>query len=112
VILSACDTAAGENPKAEALSGLTSAFLFAGARGVIVSHWRVVAGAGTRLMPNTLVIRDDEKRSVGDVRKRTSHAAGLRRAMLQVLDTASSLIESHPSYWAPFVIVTDGGAKN
>ena len=43
VILSACNTAAGENnkPGAEALSGLARAFFYAGARTLLVSHWAV-----------------------------------------------------------------------
>jgi CHAT domain-containing protein len=41
VILSACNTAAGDKPGAEALSGLARAFFYAGARGLLVSHWQV-----------------------------------------------------------------------
>jgi CHAT domain-containing protein len=39
VVLSACNTAAEGNPGAEALSGLARAFLYAGARSLVVSHW-------------------------------------------------------------------------
>ena len=38
VILSACNTAAGDKPGAEALSGLARAFFFAGAPALLVSH--------------------------------------------------------------------------
>jgi CHAT domain len=38
VILSACNTAAGEAKGAEALSGLARAFFYAGARALLVSH--------------------------------------------------------------------------
>ena len=41
VILSACNTAAGEAKGAEALSGLARAFFYAGARAMLVSHWYV-----------------------------------------------------------------------
>src|SRR5262249_51552312 len=41
VILSACNTAAGERPGEEALSGLARAFFYAGARTLMVSHWPV-----------------------------------------------------------------------
>ncbi|MEZ5773241.1 MAG: CHAT domain-containing protein [Hyphomicrobiaceae bacterium] len=41
VVLSACNTAAGEKPGAEALTGLARAFLYAGARALLVSHWAV-----------------------------------------------------------------------
>ena len=46
VILSACNTAAADGtPGADALSGLTKAFFYAGARTLLVSHWPVASGA-------------------------------------------------------------------
>jgi CHAT domain-containing protein len=41
VLLSACNSAAGGSADAEGLTGLARAFLLAGARAVLVSHWRV-----------------------------------------------------------------------
>ena len=41
VVLSACNTIAGDKPGAEALSGLARAFFYAGARALLVSHWAV-----------------------------------------------------------------------
>ena len=38
VVLSACNTIAGDKPGAEALSGLARAFFYAGARALLVSH--------------------------------------------------------------------------
>jgi CHAT domain-containing protein len=43
VILSACNTAAGEAKGAEALSGLARAFFYAGARSLLASHWEVAS---------------------------------------------------------------------
>src|SRR5262249_28607766 len=48
VVLSACNTAAGDKPGAEALSGLARAFFYAGARALLVSHWPVNSKAATR----------------------------------------------------------------
>ncbi len=45
VILSACNTAAGDEPGAEGLSGLAKAFFYAGARALLVSHWSVPSEA-------------------------------------------------------------------
>jgi CHAT domain-containing protein len=39
VVLSACNTAAGDKRDAEALSGLARAFFYAKARALLVSHW-------------------------------------------------------------------------
>jgi hypothetical protein len=50
VILSACNTAAADGtPSAEALSGLASAFLYAGARSLVGSHWYVNSEAAVKL---------------------------------------------------------------
>jgi CHAT domain-containing protein len=48
-VLSACNTAAGGKPGAEALSGLARAFFYAGARTLLVSHWGIDSKAATRL---------------------------------------------------------------
>ena len=46
VVLSACNTIAGDKPGAEALSGLARAFFYAGARALLVSHWAVESQRG------------------------------------------------------------------
>jgi CHAT domain-containing protein/tetratricopeptide (TPR) repeat protein len=50
VVLSACNTAAGDKPGAEALSGLARAFFYAGAKSLVVSHWEVDSEATVALM--------------------------------------------------------------
>ncbi|MDB2468418.1 CHAT domain-containing protein, partial [Planktomarina temperata] len=45
VILSACNTASGSELGAKGLSGLARAFIYAGARSLLVSHWSVDSGA-------------------------------------------------------------------
>jgi CHAT domain-containing protein len=49
-VLSACNTAAGDKPGAEALSGLARAFFYAGARSLIVSNWEVDSESTVALM--------------------------------------------------------------
>jgi CHAT domain len=53
VVLSACNTIAGDRPGAEALTGLAKAFFYAGAKAMIVSHWGLASDAATRLMTDT-----------------------------------------------------------
>src|SRR4029450_167052 len=74
VVLSACNTAAGEKPGAEALSGLTRAFFYAGARALLVSHWGIDSKAATRLATSTFDIMKSNQ-TIG-------RAEALRRAML------------------------------
>ena len=53
VVLSACNTAAGNNIGGESLSGLARAFFYAGTRSLLVSHWPVYSDAAVRLTTET-----------------------------------------------------------
>jgi CHAT domain-containing protein len=79
VVLSACNTAAGEKPGAEALSGLARAFFYAGARALLVSHWGIDSKAATRLATSTFDIMKSNP-TIG-------RAEALRRAMLPISTT-------------------------
>lgn len=101
VILSACNTAAGDDKaNAEALSGLARAFFYAGARALLVSHWEVYSDATVKLITRSVRAMSDG--SVG-------RAEALRRVMLDMIDSGAPH-EAHPSYWAPFVLVGEGAA--
>jgi CHAT domain-containing protein len=54
VILSACNTAAGGEEGAEALSGLARAFIYAQARALLVSHWAVNSDAIVKLITGAM----------------------------------------------------------
>lgn len=97
VVLSACNTAVGNTPGAEALSGLAQAFLYAGARGLIVSHWPVESRSAAHLMTETFRLRAQDA-SLGP-------AEAQRRAMLAMIEGGRW---AHPAYWAPFVMVGAG----
>lgn len=97
VILSACNTAAGTADSDEGLSGLASAFFYAGARSVMVSHWPVYSDAATRLSSATLA-----RMANGDA---LDVADALRLSMLDVLnDPNAGPRELHPAYWAAFFV--------
>ena len=95
VVLSACDTGShGDNSGGEALGGLVSTFVQAGARNVVVSNWEVDTRASMRLMQEMFA------------RKSASQAdalAGAERSMMSSPDQYS-----HPYFWAPFTVVGDG----
>lgn len=101
VVLSACNTASGTKPGAEALSGLTRSFLYAGARALLVSHWSVVSEAAVTLTTGTFAKLQADPGM--------SRAEALRLTMLDILDSDSNLEHSNPSYWAPFSLVGYGG---
>jgi CHAT domain-containing protein len=103
VVLSACNTAGGKEPRAEALSGLARAFFYAGARALLVSHWYVDSYAATMLTSRTFA----EMRSSA----RIGRAEAFRRAMLAVMSDDKRPWDAHPSVWAPFVVVGEGAAQ-
>ncbi len=101
VVLSACNTAAGGATNAEALSGLGRAFIYAGARSLLVSHWAIYSEATVKLI-------------TGAVREMSSdpkvgRSEAVRRSMLALIDKGSKQ-EAHPAVWAPFVVVGEGAA--
>ena len=100
VILSACNTAASGAGDAEALSGLGRAFFYARARSLLVSHWAVYSDSTVKLVTGAVKELADNP-GVG-------RAEALRRSMLKMIDGAAPQ-EAHPAYWAPFVLVGEGG---
>ncbi|KQX26232.1 MULTISPECIES: CHAT domain-containing protein [unclassified Sphingomonas] len=95
VVLSACDTAAGESPSAPALSGLARAFLYAGARSLLVSHWAVRDDVAARLTVETAA-----RAARGEARPQA-----LRQAMLGLIADPAVENGADPSVWAPFILL-------
>lgn len=94
VILSACNTAAPGGAGAESLSGLASAFFYAGARALLVSHWVVDDAAARRITTGTL--------SSMNANPSAGRAEALRQSMMSMMDDPEF---AHPAMWAPFVLV-------
>jgi CHAT domain-containing protein/Tfp pilus assembly protein PilF len=95
VVLSACRTA-GKVVTGEGLVGLTRAFLYAGARSVMVTLWQAVDTSARDLMV----------RFYGDLGRNGDKAEALRQAKLAVIEhgrRAGKL--DRPYYWAPFILV-------
>ncbi|TNF18179.1 MAG: CHAT domain-containing protein [Rhodobacteraceae bacterium] len=102
VILSACDTAGSDGtPGAEGLSGLARAFIYAGARAILVSHWPVDDYAASVLTTGML-----DRMYADDARGRSE---ALRQSALDILADTSEDRFAHPRIWAPFVVVGEGG---
>ena len=97
VVLSACNTAAGNAEGAEALSGLARAFFYAGARTLLVSHWAVYSQAATELTTKTFAMMA--------ATPNLGRAEAFRQSMIALIAEGRP-----PSYWAPFVVVGEGGA--
>lgn len=102
VVLSACNTAGGSGKfGGEALSGLAEAFFYAGAKGLVVSHWQVPSEA-TALLMTTMFSRMGSESKVGPSR---------------ALSEAQQFIskqkgKEHPYFWAAFAVIGDGGDES
>jgi CHAT domain-containing protein len=110
VVLSACNTAAGEGAGAEALSGLGRAFFYAGTRALLASNWPVETRAARALTTDLF------RRQAADAA--LARAEALRQAELALIDgpgfvdaaSAKTVFSyAHPIFWAPFSLVGDGG---
>ena len=103
VVLSACNTIAGDRPGAEALSGLARAFFYSGARALLVSHWAVASDAATRLTTTTFATLSGNP-GLG-------RAEAMRRAMLAYLDDRTSPENAYPAVWGPFAVIGEGSRQ-
>jgi CHAT domain-containing protein len=109
VVLSACNTAAGDGLGAEAVSGLGRAFFYAGSRALLVTHWAVETVSARDLVTGVF------RHRMG--KAGLSRAESLRQAMLEVmagqyLDPVTRqpvFAYAHPLFWAPYALVGDGG---
>ena len=102
MILSACNTAGAQSENADALSGLARAFFYAGARTLLGSHWEVGSDAAVKLTTRAFA-ELSSRNGIG-------RAEAMRISMRELI-THGSLAEAHPSMWAPFVVVGEGGPQ-
>jgi CHAT domain-containing protein len=101
VVLSACNTAAGGEGDAEALSGLARAFFYAKARALLVSHWYVESETGLKLTTGAFAELA--------ANPRIGRAEALRRSMARLIQSTGH--EAQPEYWAPFALVGEGAGQ-
>src|SRR5437660_2509539 len=101
VILSACNTAGSSGENAEALSGIARAFFYAGARALLVSHWEVGSDAAVKLTTRAFAeLKANPK---------VGRAEAFQVSMRELIERGAPT-ESHPSQWAPFVVVGEGAS--
>lgn len=93
VVLSACQTGRGQLLSGEGIVGLSRAFLYAGARSVVVSLWSVSDISTGHLM----------KSFYQHLAGNPGNATALRLAKLEMLHGAAEM--RHPYYWAPFITI-------
>ena len=90
LILSACQTAKGDNRAALGMAGVA---VRSGARSTIASLWSVQDRSTAELMSRLYQVLNQPQ---------NSRIEALRQAQLSLLNTADY---AHPYYWAPFVLI-------
>ena len=104
VLLSACNTASGEKLGAEGLSGLARAFIYAGARSLLVSHWSVDSFAAAKLTTGLFEALEADPEM--------GRAEALQNSMMSLASDDENSHYSHPAFWAPFSLIGEGAALN
>ncbi len=104
VALSACNTA-GESAQAnngEGFAGLTRAFMYAGARSLLVSHWSVDSQSTKTLMTSTF-------RNIKSGMPSLTAVSGAQRELVagRYQSGQYHFSRANPFFWAPFVYVGD-----
>ncbi len=91
VILSACNTSSGSRNDNQILSGLAQAFLYAGAKSIIVSNWPVESRSTVKFMNNFMhnLLKNEYE-----------PAEAFRNAQLYLRENFPEY--DHPAYWGAF----------
>jgi CHAT domain-containing protein len=99
VVLSACQTSAGELNRGEGIISLARSFTYAGATSIVTSLWNV------REKTNKEIIYDFYKL----LKKGKSKDEALRTAKLNYIGNLSqeNYMNAHPYFWAPLIIIGD-----
>ncbi len=90
-ILSACETAVGEQVPGAALITLSAAFSQAGSQSIMASLWKVADVATRDLMI-----------ALHGALSKVGRATALQQVQLAVLKNPQT---AHPFYWAPFILI-------
>jgi len=94
VVLSACETGIGKISKSEGVIGLSRALMYAGAKNIIVSLWKVSDESTTDLMVDfyTNLITDKKVKT-----------EALYNAKIKMIKSGGNY--AHPFFWSPFVLI-------
>ncbi len=108
VVLSACNTGAAGGAGAEAVSGLGRSFFYAGTRALLVTMWAVESTSAKELTTGLFRYQNENPN--------LSRAKALQKSIVQLIDKKTLIYKgrevaayAHPFFWAPFIVVGDGG---
>lgn len=105
VILSACETGAGEPVRGEGVLGLPRLFLRAGAKSVLMTHWQVDDRFAAALTPKFY------EAYLRQARTQREALADAKRTAMTLKSPNANLHYAHPFYWAAFTLYGNGALK-
>lgn len=92
VVLSACETGVGEIEEAEGISGLSKAFMKAGAKNIVMSLWSVDDKATSKLM----------EYFYQNIKNGDDYTIALNKAKRTMIQSQKNS-EMHPYFWSGFI---------
>lgn len=95
VVLSSCESGMGKSYKGEGMMSLSRSFLYAGARNIVFSYWRVKDNYTKDLMIDFYK---------GFINQNYTYARALQAAKKAFIEKNKNL---HPKFWSGFAIVGD-----
>jgi CHAT domain-containing protein len=111
VVLSACDSGAGDGRGSEAVSGLGRAFFYSGARALLVTMWPVETTSANRLTTGMFKTRKQNPNLTWAQAQRNSILALIDDPGLKGPDGRVAARYAHPIFWGPFLLVGDSGVR-
>jgi len=96
VVLSSCNTGAGNLRKGEGVLSLTRGFIYSGSKSVVMSLWEVDDKSGTDIV----------KAFYRNLKNGDSKSEALRKAHIKYLKSAGT-VRSFPFFWSTLVVYGD-----
>jgi CHAT domain-containing protein len=93
VVLSSCNSGAGQLYSGEGILSLARGFMYSGSKSVVMAMWEIEDKSGTDIV----------KGFYDNLKKGYSKSSSLRRARMKYLKQADQL-RSHPYFWSSLII--------
>lgn len=106
VILSACNSGAGDGAGSDALTGLGRSFFYAGSKSIYVTQWPVESESAKQLVTKTLTYYQKEGLGRAVAANKSSRDL-LSTGTMRMAGTEFSF--AHPAFWAPYIVVGEPG---
>ena len=104
VLLSACNTMSSNLGNLKGLSGLARAFIYAGARSLLVSYWELESTAAAQLTSRMFKFSGNDEK--------LSRSKALQLSMISLINDEENSHFSHPALWAAFSLVGEDSSLN